>query len=307
MRFSFKVGSMRLRHEWLWRARRYKIAPGESVQYWCLFLFLLFLPCFSSTSRQTNDDNIRNVFEYCPWFSRVQSLHLRLEVLVMTKKMNQFLRHFIIGGLIFSWFNISPSSFSNRYSSCGWAGRISSLYRLAKSPAFNLNAYSSSCTSELPGRCCSNSWPTCWGHEKRNFQYRPNLGVPCDPTFRFKCFFVSWQSVLTAGHCICELWEFCSVACHENIVRFQQHSGILHPYKICSICLVVTIQFVLHIFAIEDLCEHDHHYPTARLSWSRLAQMKNSIVPSQQVSPIYHEELRFFTHFCDYSVETEQL
>ena len=47
---------------------------------------------------------------------------------VMTKKMNQFLRHIIIGDWIFSWFNISPISFSNRYGSCGWAGRISSLW-----------------------------------------------------------------------------------------------------------------------------------------------------------------------------------
>ena len=25
---------------------------------------------------------------------------------------------------------------------------------------------------------------------------------------------------------ICELWEFCSILCHENTVRFQKHSGI---------------------------------------------------------------------------------
>ena len=40
-----------------------------------------------------------------------------------------------------------------------------------------------------------------------------------------------------------------------SIVQFQQHSGILHPYKNYLICLVVTaFQFVLHIVAIEDLC-----------------------------------------------------
>ena len=36
---SCKVGSMRLHPEWPWRARRYKITPDESVQYWYLFLF----------------------------------------------------------------------------------------------------------------------------------------------------------------------------------------------------------------------------------------------------------------------------
>ena len=33
-----KAGSMKLRPEWPWRARRYKIAPDESIQYWYLFL-----------------------------------------------------------------------------------------------------------------------------------------------------------------------------------------------------------------------------------------------------------------------------
>ena len=91
-----------------------------------------------------------------------------------------------------------------------------------------------------------------------------------------------------------------------NTVRFQQYSGIKHPYKICSICLVViTFQFVLRIFATEDLCEHNHHYSKTRLSWSRLAQMKNSTVLPQRVSPFYHERFIFFTHFCDFSVKTE--
>ena len=46
----------------------------------------------------------------------------------MTKKIDQFLRHWMIWERMFSWFNISPSSLHNRYSSCGWAGRISSLW-----------------------------------------------------------------------------------------------------------------------------------------------------------------------------------
>ena len=37
---------------------------------------------------------------------------------------------------------------------CGFALAFD---RLAKSLAFNLNAYSSNCTSEVPARCCSNS------------------------------------------------------------------------------------------------------------------------------------------------------
>ena len=38
-----------------------------------------------------------------------------------------------------------------------------------------------------------------------NFQDGTNFGVSSDPTFRFRCFFISWQSVLATGHCICEL------------------------------------------------------------------------------------------------------
>ena len=46
----------------------------------------------------------------------------------MTKKMNQFLWHWKIGTRIILWFNICPSSFPNRYSSWGWAGRKTSLW-----------------------------------------------------------------------------------------------------------------------------------------------------------------------------------
>ena len=42
--------------------------------------FLLLLPCGSSTSRHTNDDNIRNDSEDNLLFTRTQSLHHLLEV-----------------------------------------------------------------------------------------------------------------------------------------------------------------------------------------------------------------------------------
>ena len=46
----------------------------------------------------------------------------------MTKKIDQFLRHWIVNGRIILWFNIGPSSFSDGYSSCGWAGRSTSSW-----------------------------------------------------------------------------------------------------------------------------------------------------------------------------------
>ena len=45
-----------------------------------IFYFLILLPCCSSTFRQTNDDNTRNVAEDYLGFSRIQSLHHCLEV-----------------------------------------------------------------------------------------------------------------------------------------------------------------------------------------------------------------------------------
>ena len=40
-----------------------------------------------------------------------------------------------------------------------------------------------------------------------NFQCVSN-SVSSDPTFWFQCISVSWQCVLTTGHCICEIREF---------------------------------------------------------------------------------------------------
>ena len=84
----------------------------------------------------------------------------------------------------------------------------------------------------------------------------------------------------------------------------RHHSEILHPYKICSTCLVVTaLQFVLHIAAIEDLCWLGHHSPK---------KTSVLIVLSTIDCPITKRSLRsfvtgfvFFTHFCDCSVKTE--
>ena len=80
MTLSCNEGSIRLRPEWPWRARRYKIIPEESVQYWYIFFcppppaMLLFH--FSSDQW----------WQYKKWFwrwslcSRSQSLHHCLEV-----------------------------------------------------------------------------------------------------------------------------------------------------------------------------------------------------------------------------------
>ena len=69
-----KVESMRLRPEWPWRARRYKIAPDESVQYWDLFLVplplaMLFFHFSSDQWWQHKKCSLKIIF-YCPEFNR---------------------------------------------------------------------------------------------------------------------------------------------------------------------------------------------------------------------------------------------
>ena len=90
--------------------------------------FLLLLPCFSSIFRQTNDDNTRSVSEDCLCFSRIQSLHRLLGVdfhdeedeSISLTLYNRRLNILLVQ-------HRSEFFLPNRYSSCGWACRISSL------------------------------------------------------------------------------------------------------------------------------------------------------------------------------------
>ena len=98
-----------------------------------------------------------------------------------------------------------------------------------------------------------------------NFQYGSNFGVPSDPTFWCRCFFVSWQSVLTTCHCIynCEnsavsfVMKYCPIS-----TTFRNPASIQNLLNL-SCCDNFSI---LHIFAIEDVCEHGHHNPKTLLS-----------------------------------------
>ena len=74
----------------------------------------------------------------------------------MTKKSDQFLRHWIIDGRIILRFNIGPSSLSpigkvfvDEQAEIRLCGFAVAFDRLAKARAFNLNAYSSNRTYEV--------------------------------------------------------------------------------------------------------------------------------------------------------------
>ena len=91
----------------------------------------------------------------------------------------------------------------------------------------------------------------------------------------------------------CELWEFCSVFRPEVLSNFNNiQKSCIHTKFAQFVCLVVTaLQFVLHIAAIEDLGWPGHHNPKLLLSWSHLARVRNSIAPSQRVSPFFRERI----------------
>ena len=107
-----------------------ELFPEESAQYCYFFLCppppVILLFHFSSDQWWQNTKWSWRLSFYSPDFNR--SIIVSRYTSMTKKKMNQFLRHWIIGGRIISWFNIGPSSFSNWYSSCGWASRIVSLW-----------------------------------------------------------------------------------------------------------------------------------------------------------------------------------
>ena len=94
---------------------------------------------------------------------------------------------------------------------------------------------------------------------------------------------LSWYSVLTTGHWICELWKFFSVFRHEilSIHNCSEESCI--STKFFSLYLVViTFQFVLDIFAIDLLRVQVHTYlRLLRKDWADLQKLW-TVSPSAQ-------------------------
>ena len=118
--------------------------------------FLLLLPCFSSTCYQTNEDNTGNVSEDSLQFSRIEQLHHLLYAYVVHDGEDELLssklrtqRESIPGSISiqFLWFiGMVPDEEPASSLLCGFAFASDGL---AKSPAFNLNAHSSNCISEV--------------------------------------------------------------------------------------------------------------------------------------------------------------
>ena len=96
----------------------------------------------------------------------------------MPKKSVQSFCHWVRMIELSSWFNISPYSFTSRYSSCGWASRgrssrfcfgiwsaCKSKYIHFQRKCFRLRLRSILLVVVVLF-CCSSPWPTCSIHEK---------------------------------------------------------------------------------------------------------------------------------------------
>ena len=246
----------------------------------------------------------------------------------MSKKMDQFLRHWNIGYDCFPGLTSVQVLFpigivlvekpaSSRL--CGFALAID---RCAKSLVSNFNEYSLNWTSEVSCSLMfkfvtnlSDPWeiPTQeW--ELSLFTDLILIPNPCSPgkqQVEFWCFLESnlLVSMLLRLLAMCthdkptNLWIVRTIQCLSSwsTVRFQQHSVILHPYTIYLICLVViTFRFVLHLCNRRCLrarsvfiTVHTHEWG---LDW-----------PPTTGCPVLSGSFVFFTHFCVCSGRTERV
>ena len=219
-------------------------------------------------------------------------------MLSMTKKIDQFLRYFIIGEWIFFGFNIGPTSFPNGYSFCGWVGRFSSLW-------FCFGLWSACKILEN----CLCSWTRFWS---QLHIYLVGNRLLLQIRVEFWCSLGSNLLVQMLLRLLVErtydrplhLWIVRILQCLTswNTVRFQHASiQILLSLPCCdsfknslSICLQQKI-FVSQVITIQKYFCLDHAWH----EWGTRLPSHNGL-PRSIVKGFV-----FFTHLCDCSVKTE--
>ena len=230
-----------------------------------------------------------------------RSIFFSMHLLWMTKKKRYFLRYLIIGGRIFPWFNVNRLPSSN--GDWSWWRFQVLFFVVLLSPLIDMqNLLHSVLTHILRAdlleflfHCHSNSSQTCLIHEKF---WPKSEYCRCSKTKFWSQLHIyrasNWLQLLIRAQFWCSLESILLVVMlrplleecihdrplHEiawdlqclsswHTVHSQQHSEILHPYKIYSIYLVVTaFQFVLHIVAIDNFDTLVHHNPKELPSWS---------------------------------------
>ena len=150
---SCNEGSIRLRPECPWRARKQTTVPESSVQHWnLLFTLLLLMPNMISIIRQTNGSIVGSDSEDFPSFSRNEPLRLLLDALVVNDEKDKI----TFFETSYSERDFFPASISIQFLLsmgtilgeepatsllCGFA--FFAFNRHAKSFALSFNAYSS--------------------------------------------------------------------------------------------------------------------------------------------------------------------
>ena len=261
------------------------------------------------------------IFEHSPEVNG--SIFFSMQMLWMTKK-RHFIWHFRIWERIFPWFNVNLNPSPNGDYSW-WRVRPQVLLIVVllwpsigmQNPLHSVLTHSyRTDLLEFLFHCCSNSSQTHLIHGKF---WPKSEHCLCSKTKFWNQLRIyranNWLQLLIRVQCWCSLGSILLIVMlrllleecvhdrplHEIVwdlqclsswstIYSQQHSEILHPYKIYWIYLVVTaFQFVLHIVATENVHSLGHHNPKELLSWSHWARAKNLIVPSQRVAPFSRE------------------
>ena len=129
--------------------------------------FPSLLPLYSSTFHQTKVEIVQNRSEDNPLISRIQSLHLLLEVDHHDDEEYSVVLTLGTWRIIF-WLNISSRSFTDRYSFCRWVGRSTSswfCFSLWSDSQKQVHSFSTqnlqTASQRFPARCCR---PPCWSY-----------------------------------------------------------------------------------------------------------------------------------------------
>ena len=284
-----------------------------------------------SIDRQTKEWIVGIDSEDFPWFSRNESLRLLLDSFVVNDEEDELLSSIPhIRRKNITLVQHRSKFFSQWELSLGKSQQVL-FFVVLLVPLIGLQNLSHPVVAHIlradllrfPAHCCSSSSQTYLIHEKfwprsesclclktqfwpQLHVYRANNWLQLPTRAQFWCFLGSNLSVvmllLFLEECIHDkpLYWNCvrDLQCLSswNTVHSPQHSEILHPYKIYSVCLVVTaFQFVLHIVGIENFDTPGHHSPKKLMSSSHWAWL---IAPSPyQVALIYREGIRILHTF----------
>ena len=185
----------------------------------------------------------------------------------------------------------------------------------------------------FPVRRYSKSWPTCWAmrisdprvmivfvihsiliytpyltckQQVVTSNTGPNFGVPSNPTFWFRNILISWQSLLTTGHWICELWKFFSIFRHEILCDFNNiQESCIHTKCAQSVLLWLLFNSFSVSLQKKSFCTRSSLFK-GTIVLITIGHKRGTRLSSNNGFPrSIMKRFTFFTHFCDCSVRTE--